>query len=442
MADISDKLGGCLIEEIISASNRHYNKGLFLAEKKDLSGAQSELKKSLKFYKYNTDARNLLGLIFYRQGETAMAMLEWAVSAGLKKRENLAGKYIEAMQAYPDGMKKLNSPLRQYNTALINLRNKHFDIAVLELKKAVEESPCFIRAKQLLALIYMRQGKLKEAYKLLQSTLEIDKYNACSLEFLKEIEDYGRTGVKKRNGKLKKPVLTLQKNEICYKKEESNRNRSYVYIAGGFLIGAAVIGLLAVPAVTGRLRAEFNAQVIDYSEMLSRKNEEVYTLQKKLEANEAKADDAAAAVNTRNNDSDTALFFKAIKAYMMNERENAGQLIASVNPEKLEDGAMTDVYSLICSETKELVLEDIYKTADEAFSSENYKAALSEYERADRLDKKPQNKLMMAKCYEKLADIVKAKACYRDIAEDYPGTNEADTAKQAIEKIESEITQR
>lgn len=413
-----------------------------MAKRRDLSGAQSELKKSLKFYKYNTDARNLLGLIFYRQGELAAAVLEWAVSAGLKKRENIANTYIEAIQKYPDGIKKLNSPLRQYNTALVKAQSRHMDIAVLELKKAVEQNPCFIRAKQLLALIYIQQGRMKEAHGLLKSTLEIDRYNECSLKYLKEIESCYRAGFKKRRqGETGLPFL-YRKKETSYK-ENRGRRRSYAYIAGGFLMGAAAVGFLGVPAAAKRFRSEINAQAIDYGELLSRKNEEVYTLKKELEVKVGETEKmTSAAVNANSDDSYTEQFFKAVKTYMMNERETAGQLIASVEPEKLQDGAMTDVYSLICSETKELVLKDIYKAADEAFNLKNYKEALLQYERADRLDKKPENKLMMAKCYEKMADIIKAKACYRELTEEYPGTNEADTARQAIENIESEITQR
>ena len=50
-------------------ANSYYNLGLEKAKVRDLSGAAQCLKKSLHFSKYQTDARNLLGLIYYENGE-------------------------------------------------------------------------------------------------------------------------------------------------------------------------------------------------------------------------------------------------------------------------------------------------------------------------------------------------------------------------------------
>ena len=45
-------------------ANGYYNQWLEKARIRDLSGAAECLKKSLHFNKYQTDARNLLGLIY------------------------------------------------------------------------------------------------------------------------------------------------------------------------------------------------------------------------------------------------------------------------------------------------------------------------------------------------------------------------------------------
>jgi outer membrane protein assembly factor BamD (BamD/ComL family) len=51
--------------KLINKSDELYNEGLAKANVNDLSGAIILLKESLKNNKYNTEARNLLGLIFY-----------------------------------------------------------------------------------------------------------------------------------------------------------------------------------------------------------------------------------------------------------------------------------------------------------------------------------------------------------------------------------------
>ena len=71
------------LQKIQLAANSFYNRGLELAKERDLSGAAGYLKRALELNKYHTDARNLLGLIFYEMGETSDALvqkLEQAVS--------------------------------------------------------------------------------------------------------------------------------------------------------------------------------------------------------------------------------------------------------------------------------------------------------------------------------------------------------------------------
>ena len=58
-------------------ANSYYNMGLERARLRDLSGAAECLKKSLHFNKYQTDARNLLGLIYYEVGEVGDALVQW-----------------------------------------------------------------------------------------------------------------------------------------------------------------------------------------------------------------------------------------------------------------------------------------------------------------------------------------------------------------------------
>lgn len=60
-------------KKIIYSSNWHYNQGLAKAKVRDLSGAVTSLSQSLKYNKRNTDARNLLGLIYYQMGEIVAA---------------------------------------------------------------------------------------------------------------------------------------------------------------------------------------------------------------------------------------------------------------------------------------------------------------------------------------------------------------------------------
>lgn len=70
-------------------SNAYYNLGLEQAGVRNLSGAIVSLKNSLKFNKYNIDARNLLGLIYCETGEVVDALSEWVISRSYQPKDNL-----------------------------------------------------------------------------------------------------------------------------------------------------------------------------------------------------------------------------------------------------------------------------------------------------------------------------------------------------------------
>ena len=75
-------------------ANYFYNLGLEKAKLRDLTGAADYLKKSLRFDKYQIDARNLLGLVYYEQGETADALMQWVISMNLHPEDNPADGFL------------------------------------------------------------------------------------------------------------------------------------------------------------------------------------------------------------------------------------------------------------------------------------------------------------------------------------------------------------
>ena len=87
---------------ILSLSNSCYNQALSQAKVRDLSGAIVSLQKSLKFNKTNTNARNLLGLIYFEKGEVVEALSEWVISKHFQEKDNEADHYIQYVQSNPN----------------------------------------------------------------------------------------------------------------------------------------------------------------------------------------------------------------------------------------------------------------------------------------------------------------------------------------------------
>ena len=98
-------------KKILYMSNNYYNRGLAKAQIRDLTGAAEDLRQSLKLYKRNTQARNLLGLVYFEMGETINAMAEWVLSQHFQPDKNIATDYIETLKTNVVLLDTINSSI-------------------------------------------------------------------------------------------------------------------------------------------------------------------------------------------------------------------------------------------------------------------------------------------------------------------------------------------
>ena len=108
-----------IYKKIIMASNAYYNDALEKAAVRDLSGAIESLRTSLRFYKMNIDARNLLGLVYFETGEVVEALTEWVISKNYQPRDNAASRYLNEIQNNPSRLDTINQTIKKYNQALV-----------------------------------------------------------------------------------------------------------------------------------------------------------------------------------------------------------------------------------------------------------------------------------------------------------------------------------
>ena len=194
-----------LYRRMLQLSNAYYNEGLAKAKVRDLTGAVMSLRQSLKFNKKNTDARNLLGLVYFETGEVVSALSEWVISKNLQPTRNLATEYINKLQANSNKLEAINETIRKYNDALNLCREGHEDMAAIRLKKILTQNPKLIKGYHLLALIQMKNGEWNKARRILKKAARIDKTNTTTLRFLREVDE--QTGVTTRLEKKKKGLF-------------------------------------------------------------------------------------------------------------------------------------------------------------------------------------------------------------------------------------------
>ena len=274
-----------IYKKIVMASNEYYNDALAKASVRDLSGAIESLKTSLKFNKLNIDARNLLGLIYFEMGEVVEALTEWVISKNYQPAENAASRYLDEIQNNRSRLETINQTIKKYNQALLYCRQDSRDLAIIQLKKVLSLNPKLVSGHQLLALLYIQEGKYDLAKKSLRNAGKIDANNTITLRYLKEVN----AGLKENTPgkKQKEEQISYQSgNETIIQPKYLKDNSAMSTILNmviGIAIGAAITGFLVVPGVRRRVQNDAKAQVLDANNTVSSKNQEISTLQKQID---------------------------------------------------------------------------------------------------------------------------------------------------------------
>ena len=170
-----------------NTSIRLYNKGLDLAKVRDLTGAIKALEQSVLFDKNNYIARNLLGLVHYEKGQIADALKQWIVSASIEKKNNPASRYIETVQKDGRKLEKKNDAIQFYNQAIAYLQQGSDDLALIQLKRALEYNKNFVEACNLMTLCCLQENNIERASYFVQKVLKIDQYNPLALRYAREL---------------------------------------------------------------------------------------------------------------------------------------------------------------------------------------------------------------------------------------------------------------
>lgn len=428
-------------------SNYWYNDGLTKSEVHDLSGALESLEKSLEYNEQNIDARNLLGLVYYAEGEIAEALKQWNISKEIKSSDNLACEYIKKIEETPSEREMMNTAVKKYNQCLSYCKQGGEDLALIQLKKIVSSHPSFLKAQQLLTLLYIQTEQYSKARTTLRHALKIDTTNEISLHYqqiLKEIHEQTVGGKQKENNQkmpykignesFLRPVIEIMR--------DNSPKATIINIIVGIIVGAAAIWFLVMPAVNQAQADKLNKEVVKYSDQIATKNAEVSALKKELGGYKK----ASAEVETvKKNAEETRASYDALfeiykttrKGY--NKEEVALQLQA-INKDALSDDGKK-VYDEIYTQVVLPLCEKKYRTAQRSFKSHNYEETISAIEFIISYDERYEggNALMMlAQSYQAVGKIEEAKTVYKKAEKLFPDTEVARDAGIALHGVTGE----
>jgi Flp pilus assembly protein TadD len=279
-------------------SKQWYNDGLKKANIRDLSGAIQSLKKSLYYNRDNVPARNLLGLVYYGRGEVSEALVEWIISKNIKASGNIATYYIKKVQESPSELDVINQAIKKYNQCLMYCEQGGEDLAAIQLTKVVAAHPTFLKAYQLLALIYLQSEQFAKARQMIRRAHKLDTTNETTLRYMHELKELrSDKAAKIRDTKDQAISYKLGNETIIQPVSASLKDNAtmltIVNIVIGIMVGAMVVWFLFVPSVKQKMTQKTNKEVIAYSEQIAALESEIDSINKELSKYKAESDATA-----------------------------------------------------------------------------------------------------------------------------------------------------
>ena len=424
-------------------SNLYYNQGLERAGVRDLTGAVTKLRQSLLLNKRNTQARNLLGLVYLETGEVVAALREWLISQSYHPKNNPAADYIRRVQAARTRFQNMREAISGYNRALENCRNGNEDMAAVQLRRILSKTPGMIRAAQLLALIDIQQGKLGQARRVLRRVEKIDRTNPITLRYLKEIEiqAIARGKGKRKNDIPEDETEQISEAEPAFLKKlrDLPTFSTFVNVLIGLMLGILAAAFLVVPAVKRSAHQEMNTRVLDYTTTLAEQKDRLDSLEAQIKESDAVVEKARAQVES--SQSEITSYDSLIKGYNFYIAEMymaAAEELDKIDPSKLSTGA-AGIYSGIYNEVQQNAYDEIVYAGSSAFYEEKYDEAIEYLEKAIsiRLDE-PTALELLGLSYSNKGDKQKAIQYFEELIEKFPNTNSADNAAYSIRMLGGE----
>lgn len=449
-----------IYKKVLKLSNNFYNEGLEKAGVRDLSGAVQSLRQSLKFNKNNVEARNLLGLVYFEMGEVVAALSEWVISKNLRPKKNIADDYIDVVQSNPTRLDTINKTIKKYNQALLYCHQDSKDLAVIQLKKVLSLNPKYIRAHQLLALLYIDAEDWPRAEKELLRCEQIDAGNTTTKRYLKEValmlhpeEAQEERAPRKRKKESSEEVFRYQSgNETIIQpldvKEPKGVSFSAVlYLLIGLGIGVAMTVFLILPARIQAVRDSVSAQLKTVGEQLAAESATTNDLQQKLETLQRENNDLYTElenyVGTDGTIQTMDSMLTAVSGYLQdpdNVEETAAYLESisgEVNVGETSE-AFQAVYQSLLAAVGPRVTKTYYDNGMAAYRQEVYADAIRNLEKAYMYDAENVDVIYnLANAYYRNEDYENAAVYYQLVIDKFPGTERANRSADYMEEIES-----
>ena len=372
------------------------------------------------------------------------------MSKNLCPDDNIAGEYIEKIQSNQTKFEMVTTMIKKYNLSLRYAKEGNYDMALIQLKKVTSSSPNFIKAHQLLALLYIKDRDYQRARRHLNIVLKIDAGNTLARLYVSDIE--AELAAKKKESKgagflpkkkaKDEQYKPLSGNDVIIPrasyKEPSNGAITVINILAGVVIGAALIWFLITPARYKGLTEEYNKSIKEYSEQLSNGNVEINSLNKQIEQITADKEALEERLSQISGDSgDNKLLTAVINAanlYIADDKTSAAVALLDVDVSSLPTDEAKSLYNTIASLTMSDAATALYNTGRASYRKSDYNNAADSFVKSFKCDSaKVESAYYAAKSYEALNNTEEAKKYFQYIVDEFVTSSYYGEAKTYIE---------
>ena len=422
---------GSLQRKIQNLSVISYNKAIECCNEDRITEAIVALRESLEFDKKNIDARNLLGLCYFRLGRVADALIEWTISYKLKRTDNIAVDYIAELESAKEA-NAMYDAITKYNEALSFANQGNTDMAILNLKKALEKNKGLVEAINLLSLCYIERGRESEAFKLAEKVLKIDKTNSIALRYYQLIKPEKRI--------FFKPKLTDSKS-----KQRKSGNLSYFF--GGIAVSAIILGCMGLPAVVKNFNNKYDKLQVEFNVLQNNMNTEIEnrtaTINRLTEENE----DLRSKLHTADNQElqqRVKLLADIQNYYNEGSVEEASEKLIALSTVGFSQEVLNQ-YSSLCKTVLPAAASQYFSEGKRASSNGNYVSAKDYFNKAIKCtgegdEVRYSSMYQLGRIADEEGDKTAALNYFKTVAEKHPVQSIKNEAQRYLDDVVNEIT--
>ena len=440
-------------KKLIYLSNQYYNEGLERAKVRDLTGAKEKLRQCLKLNKVNTQARNLLGLVYFELGELVEALTEWVISTTYQPDKNIATDYISIVQANPTALESINTTIHKYNLALASCNQGSVDMAKIQLRKVVNVNPKLLKARQLLALLYIREEDWEKARRELEPCRKIDIGNVLTNHLLHEVNemlgvDELRT-VKHKEKETGNAVYLQSGNDTIIQPKITKEPKGFglfLNIAVGLVIGLAIGWFLLGPIRMKIADSSVEKELQTVRDELAAKTVSLDELKAEYDKLKAQQEETAAKLGSyEDSDGENSAVRNLMLAQIEYDKGEARDpmviagYLANIDEDYVEQRATDEfkqMFELMMSSVGATVAQDFFNAGREAEQIMDYTTAIENYKKAVFFDIENGEALFaLANAYRQNGDKANAKETFTLVVERFPESENATRARSFLEAL-------